>query len=174
MCLHVHACMFMSVYGCLHLCTRVCVYTSVFVSTHMYVPQMYGRMCSIHEEAEGGVSGPVSAFQMAPDVTFHPPPWLLRSLHPETRELSFRTKWASPPGEGRKLLPKANRIVVMLGSLEPAGPCLILKECVPVPTQWSRPQPDQEPGALGQQQLPLEQGAWLAGDRQSCKPVWLE
>lgn len=43
-----------------------------------------------------------------------------------------------------------------------------------VPAQWSRPQPDQEPGALGQQQLPLEQGGWLAGGRQSCKPVWLE
>lgn len=79
---------------------------------------MYHRMYSSHEEAEGGVSG----FQMAPDVTLHPPLWLLRSLHPETRELFFRIKWASLPVEDRKLLPKANRIIIMLGSLEPGEP----------------------------------------------------
>lgn len=79
---------------------------------------------------------------MAPDVTLHPPLWLLRSLSPETRVLSSGTKWASLAGEGRKLLPEANRIMVMLGSLEPAEPCLILKECMRVPAQQSRPQPD--------------------------------
>ena len=35
----------------------------------------------------------------------------------------------------------------MLGSLEPARPCLILKECVRVPAQQSRPWPDWESGA---------------------------
>lgn len=82
---------------------------------------------------------------MALDVTFPPPLWLLRSLpspYPKTRELSLGTQWASLPGEGKKLLPKANRINVMLGSLEPARPCLILKECVRVPAQQSRLWPD--------------------------------
>lgn len=78
---------------------------------------------------------------MAPDVTLYPPLWWLRSLPPETRKLSFGTQWASLPGEGKKKL-IANRINVILWSLEPARPQLILKECVRVPTQQSRPWPD--------------------------------
>lgn len=126
-----HVCMFIPLFVCMSVCVR-----------YMCVFQMYGKMYSRHEEAEGGVSGLVSSFQMAPDITLHPALWLLRSLSPETRELSSGTKWASLAGEGGKILPEANRIMVMLGSLEPAGPCLILKECVQVPTQQSRPQPD--------------------------------
>lgn len=56
------------------VCTHVHVYASVFVcmsmSTYMCALQIYGRMYSRQEEAEGGVSGLVSGFQMAPDVTF--------------------------------------------------------------------------------------------------------
>lgn len=65
--------------------------------------------------------------------TLPPPLWLLRSLTPETGELGLWNPEASLAGEGEKLLPKANRIHVVLWSLEPARPCLILKECARSP-----------------------------------------
>jgi hypothetical protein len=83
------------------------------------------------EAAEGRGSG-LDPDQMTTDVTFPPFLWLLRSLPWETEELSFGTMWGSAWGS-RKAAPKANRMIFILGSLEPAGPCLILQECVRFP-----------------------------------------
>ena len=130
-CARVFTCMLVSVHTCayIHLCICVCQ----CVLAHERSLQMNGTVSTGHSAAEERVVGLDSGFQMAPRGTLPPPLWLLRSLPPETRELGLWNPEASLPGEGEKLLPKANRIHVVLWSLEPVRPCLILKECVRLP-----------------------------------------
>lgn len=90
----------------------------------------------MRQEAPEGRGSALDSGQMTTDVTFHPSLWLLRSLPWETEELSFGTMWAYSLGKQKKKknpTPKANRMIFILGSLEPAGPCLIPQECVRFP-----------------------------------------
>lgn len=170
-CMLTYVCMCPPVSLCLYMgvCTRVHVYASAFVcmsvSTYMCALQLHGRMYSRQEEAEGGVSGLASGFQRAPDVTFALPwgsgglcPWRPENFLWEPRGL---TACGGRKATSRSMGPSSRR------PGRSREPCLIPKECVWVPAQQSRPQPDREPRSTRQQWLPLEQGACWPGTSHS-------
>lgn len=102
-----HVCMFMPLCLCACLCRQTCVHSR------------YMAGCTLGKRRLRVESQALSQVSQWPRCGLHPPLWLLRSLPLETRELSFGTKWASLPEEGGKLLPKANRTIIMLARLEP-------------------------------------------------------
>jgi hypothetical protein len=77
---------------------------------------------------------------------------------------------ASLLGKGEKLLPKANRMIFILGSLEPAGPCLIPKECVWFPPSRAGPSLTEGLTVTQPAVAALEHGVggWGGRNSQSC------
>lgn len=82
-------------------------------------------------------SGLDPGLQMATDVTLHPSLRLLRSL---PGELSFGTKWALLPGEGKSKPDDPHP-----GEPGTSGTLFNSEGMCAVPAQRSRPQPDWEP-----------------------------
>lgn len=178
MCYHVSV----GIYACLHMfaCARWCVYVCTWVSAHVCMlmplclcacPCLHTR---VHSRYMAGCTLGVRRLRVElqalsqvskwPRCDLYPPLWLRRSSPLETRELSFGIKWPHCLRRAESYFQKQTGPSSYWRGWS-REPCLILKECVRVPAQQSRPQPAWEPRSTRPAVVAFGTGSLLVRDK---------